>query len=64
MFILFCCIYFWVKIINYFHRDEAKKYFGIISAGGSMGAFSGATIARYFSTEVCGTVGLDSGPLV
>ena len=27
-----------------------------------MGAFSGATIARYFSTEVCGTVGLDSGP--
>ena len=69
IFYIWCNVYsffvvsiFWVKIINYFHSDEAKKYFGVISAGGSLGAFSGATIARYFSTEVCGNVGLDSGP--
>ena len=54
---------FWVAMINFFQSDEAKKYFGFISAGGSLGAFTGASIARYYSTEVCGTASMsDWGP--
>ncbi|GIT36355.1 MAG: hypothetical protein Ct9H300mP6_02230 [Gammaproteobacteria bacterium] len=50
-------------MINHFTSEQGKMYFGIISAGGSLGAFSGSSIARYFSTEVCGTSSMsDWGP--
>ena len=29
---------FWVTMINFFDHTDSKKFFGIISAGGSMGA--------------------------
>ena len=44
---------FWVTMINFFNHTDSKRFFGIISAGGSLGAFFGSTIARYFSTEIC-----------
>ena len=40
---------FWVTMINFFSHTDSKKFFGIISAGGSLGAFFGSTVARYFS---------------
>ena len=53
----------WVSMINFFHGSQAKLYFGIISAGGSIGAFSGSSVARVFSTQVCGSVSLSEwGP--
>ena len=39
---------FWVIIINIF-KHESNNYYGIISAGGSIGAFAGATATRYFA---------------
>ena len=61
-FYVWCQIYsffvvsvFWVAIINFFKSEDAKRLFGIISAGGSLGAFCGSSISRYFSTEICGS---------
>ncbi len=55
---------FWVTMINFFSLTDAKKFFGIISAGGSLGAFFGSTVARYFSTEICGNTSIsDLGPM-
>ena len=55
---------FWVTMINFFNHTDAKRFFGIISAGGSLGAFFGSTIARYFSTEICGNTSIsDLGPM-
>ena len=55
---------FWVTMINFFSHTDSKKFFGIISAGGSLGAFFGSTIARYFSTEICGNTSIsDLGPM-
>ena len=63
VFSFFVVSIFWVSMINYFSGSQAKLYFGIISAGGSIGAFSGSSIARIFSTQVCGSVSLsDWGP--
>ena len=63
VFSFFVVSIFWVSMINYFSGSQAKLYFGIISAGGSIGAFSGSSIARVFSTQVCGSVTLsDWGP--
>ena len=63
VFSFFVVSIFWVSMINYFSGSQAKLYFGIISAGGSIGAFSGSSIARIFSTQVCGSVTLsDWGP--
>ena len=63
VFSFFVVSIFWVSMINYFTSEQGKMYFGIISAGGSLGAFSGSSIARYFSTEVCGTSSMsDWGP--
>ena len=70
VFYIWCNVYsffvvsiFWVAMINFFQSQEAKKYFGFISAGGSLGAFTGSSIARYYSTEVCGTASMsDWGP--
>ena len=55
---------FWVAVINHFNTSDAKRVFGVISAGGSLGAFFGSTIARYFSTEICGNSSIsDLGPI-
>ena len=55
---------FWVAVINYFNTKDAKRVFGVISAGGSLGAFFGSTVARYFSTEICGNSSIsDMGPI-
>ena len=55
---------FWVVMINFFNHTDSKRFFGIISAGGSMGAFFGSTVARYFSTEICGNTSIsDFGPM-
>ena len=63
VFSFFVVSIFWVSMINHFTSEQGKMYFGIISAGGSLGAFSGSSIARYFSTEVCGTSSMsDWGP--
>ena len=63
VFSFFVVSIFWVSMINYFSGSQAKLYFGIISAGGSVGAFSGSSIARVFSTQVCGSVTLSEwGP--
>ena len=55
---------FWVTVINYFSTSDAKRVFGVVSAGGSLGAFFGSTTARYFSTEICGKSSIsDLGPI-
>tara|TARA_Y100000768_G_scaffold118543_1_gene87534 strand:- start:7779 stop:9050 length:1272 start_codon:yes stop_codon:yes gene_type:complete len=55
---------FWVTMINFFNHTDSTRFFGIISAGGSMGAFFGSTVARYFSTEICGDTSIsDLGPM-
>ena len=35
---------FWVTMINFYNHTESKKFFGIISAGGSLGAFFGLSL--------------------
>ncbi len=70
-FYIWCNVYsffvvsiFWVAVINHFNTSDAKRVFGVISAGGSLGAFFGSTIARYFSTEICGNSSIsDLGPI-
>ena len=55
---------FWVTMINFYNHTESKKFFGIISAGGSLGAFFGSSVAKYFSTEICGNSSIsDLGPM-
>ena len=55
---------FWVTMINFFNHTDSKRFFGIISAGGSLGAFFGSSVARYFSTEICGNTSIsDLGPM-
>tara|TARA_B100001113_G_scaffold68359_1_gene52791 strand:- start:11560 stop:12528 length:969 start_codon:yes stop_codon:yes gene_type:complete len=55
---------FWVTMINFFNHTDSKRFFGIISAGGSLGAFFGSTVARYFSTEICGDTSISElGPM-
>ena len=55
---------FWVAMIKFFNQTDAKRFFGIISAGGSLGAFFGSSVARYFSTEICGKTSIDDlGPI-
>ncbi|MBK49429.1 MAG: hypothetical protein CL768_00100 [Chloroflexi bacterium] len=70
-FYIWCNVYsffvvsiFWVTIINYFNTTDAKRVFGVISAGGSLGAFFGSTTAKYFSSEICGKSSIsDLGPI-
>tara|TARA_B100001079_G_scaffold135713_1_gene116370 strand:+ start:6369 stop:7232 length:864 start_codon:yes stop_codon:yes gene_type:complete len=51
-------------MINFFNHTDSKRFFGIISAGGSLGAFFGSTVARYFSTEICGDTSISElGPM-
>ena len=64
VFSFFVVSIFWVVMINFFNHTDSKRFFGIISAGGSMGAFFGSTVARYFSTEICGNTSIsDLGPM-
>ena len=70
-FYIWCNVYsffvvsiFWVTVINYFNTTDAKRVFGVISAGGSLGAFFGSSFARYFSSEICGQSSIsDLGPI-
>ena len=70
-FYIWCNVYsffvvsiFWVTVINYFSTSDAKQVFGVVSAGGSLGAFFGSSTARYFSTEICGKSSIsDLGPI-
>ena len=55
---------FWVAVINHFNTEDAKRVFGVISAGGSLGAFFGSSVARYFSAEICGNSSISElGPI-
>ena len=55
---------FWVAVINHFNTEDAKRVFGVISAGGSLGAFFGSSVARYFSAEICGNNSISElGPI-
>ena len=45
MYILFVVSIFWVVIINLFRR-WSKNVFGVIAAGGSIGAFLGSEISK------------------
>ncbi|WP_411824532.1 NTP/NDP exchange transporter [Leptospira sp. 'Mane'] len=42
VFNLFVVSVFWVLIVDLFHEEEGKRLFGIISAGGSVGAIAGS----------------------
>ena len=71
VFYVWCNVYsffvvsiFWVVVINYFNTSDAKRLFGVISAGGSLGAFFGSSVARYFSIEICGKSSISElGPI-
>ena len=61
---LFVVSIFWVVVINYFNTSDAKRVFGVISAGGSLGAFFGSSVARYFTTsDACKSSISDLGPI-
>ena len=59
---LFVVSIFWATLINFFNSNDGKRLFGIISAGGSLGAFFGTSVTQYFALEVCGSDIADSGP--
>ena len=59
---LFVVSIFWVTLINFFSGNDGKRLFGIISAGGSLGAFFGTSVTQYFALEICGPDISDSGP--
>ena len=64
MFILFCSVSILGHDDKFYNHTESKKFFGIISAGGSLGAFFGSSVAKYFSTEICGNSSIsDLGPM-
>ena len=58
---------FWAKTVNSFQTDDSKKYFGIISAFGSAGAWLGSQSVLLFLADLpvvamlCATVGLILG---
>ena len=55
---------FWAKTVNSFQTDDSKKYFGIISAFGSAGAWLGSQSVLLFLADLpvvamlCASVGL------
>ena len=53
-----------IKILpnDFFNSDDGRRLFGIISAGGSLGAFFGTSVTQYFALEVCGSDISDTGP--
>ena len=58
---------FWAKTVNSFRTDDSKKYFGIISAFGSAGAWLGSQSVLLFLADLpvvamlCASVGLILG---
>jgi len=58
---------FWAKTVNSFRTDDSKKYFGIISAFGSAGAWLGSQSVLLFLADLpvvamlCASVGLMLG---
>ena len=58
---------FWAKTVNSFQTDDSKKYFGIISAFGSAGAWLGSQSVLIFLADLpvvamlCASVGLILG---
>ena len=55
-FYVWCNIYsffvvaiFWVVAINLFRQNKAKKYFGFISFGGTLGAAFGSRLSKYLA---------------
>ena len=58
---------FWAKTVNSFKTDDSKKYFGIISAFGSAGAWLGSQSVLIFLADLpvvamlCASVGLILG---
>ena len=58
---------FWAKTVNSFQTDDSKKYFGIISAIGSAGAWLGSQSVLIFLADLpvvamlCASVGLILG---
>ncbi len=58
---------FWAKTVNSFQTDDSKKYFGIISAFGSAGAWLGSQSVLIFLADLpvvamlCASVGLMLG---
>ena len=58
---------FWAKTVNSFQTDDSKKYFGIISAFGSAGAWLGSQSVLLFLADLpvvamlCASIGLMLG---
>ena len=57
IFYIWCNVYsffvvsiFWVVIINLFRGDSATNVFGVIAAGGSLGAFLGSEISKQLAS--------------
>jgi AAA family ATP:ADP antiporter len=57
IFYIWCNVYsffvvsiFWVVIINLFRGDGAANVFGVIAAGGSLGAFLGSEISKQLAS--------------
>ena len=48
--LIFCCINFWVVIINLYRDARKRSFYGIIMAGGSLGALFGSEISKRFSS--------------
>ena len=67
VFDLFVVSVFWAKTVNSFQTDDSKKYFGIISAFGSAGAWLGSQSVLLFLADLpviamlCASVGLMLG---
>ena len=56
IFYIWCNVYsffvvsiFWVLIINIFRNSKSRSFYGVIAAGGSMGAFFGSEISKRFA---------------
>jgi len=42
---------FWARAVNCFDKEDAKKYFGVVSACGSVGAWTGSQSVYFFLSE-------------
>ena len=56
VFYIWCNVYsffvvsiFWVLIINIFRNSKSRSFYGVIAAGGSIGAFFGSEISKRFA---------------
>ena len=56
IFYIWCNVYsffvvsiFWVLIINIFRNSKSRSFYGVIAAGGSIGAFFGSEISKRFA---------------